>query len=150
MARRPLRRDRAHRRLDSAVLWRLGALQYETRGDQARDAIHPQAFWDDSRVERPAESADGALGAPSRHRVAPRGAERGPGGHPGASKVIATVHITHGLPADAPMVLLIHGYAVPMPLLDALVARGLRAQGAHDAGGPALPSAPAHARAQQR
>ncbi len=29
------------------------------------------------------------------------------------------------------MVLLIHGYAVPMPLLDALVARGLRARGAH-------------------
>ncbi len=29
------------------------------------------------------------------------------------------------------MVLIVHGYAVPMPLLDALVARSLRARGAH-------------------
>jgi alpha-beta hydrolase superfamily lysophospholipase len=59
------------------------------------------------------------------------GPSDGPGGHPGAAKLVATAHVTRGLPDDAPMVLLVHGYAVPMPLLDALVARTLRAQGAH-------------------
>jgi pimeloyl-ACP methyl ester carboxylesterase len=126
------RRARAHRGLDAAVLWRLGALRYETHGGQAREAVHPQAFWDESRVQSPADvtvagrwehrdSTELRLEAPS----------VGPGGHPGAAKVIATAHLTHGLPADAPMVLLVHGYAVPMPLLDALVARALRARGAH-------------------
>ncbi len=132
MARRPLRRDRAHRGIDSAVLWRLGALRYETQGIQAREAVHPQAFWDDSRVADPAELVTTASWE---HRRATElrleGPSEGPGGHPGASKLIATAHLTHGLAADAPMVFLIHGYAVPMPVLDALVARTLRAQGAH-------------------
>lgn len=132
LARRPLRRDRAHRGIDSAVLWRLGALQYETHGNQAREAVHPQSFWDESRVQHP---QDVGVTARWEHRhgteLRLEGPSEGPGGHPGASKVIATVHVTHGLPADAPMVLIVHGYAVPMPLLDALVARTLRARGAH-------------------
>jgi pimeloyl-ACP methyl ester carboxylesterase len=130
--RRPLRRDHAHRGIDSAVLWRLGALQYETGGDLVRDAVHPQAFWDDSLVQHPAEMVATARWE-HRHSTELRleGGSRGPGAHPGASKVIATAHITHGLAPDAPMVLLVHGYAVPMPLLDALVARSLRGRGAH-------------------
>ncbi|MDQ6856008.1 MAG: alpha/beta fold hydrolase [Candidatus Dormibacteraeota bacterium] len=130
--RRPLRRDRAHRGIDSAVLWRLGALRYETEGDLAREAVHPQSFWDESRVQHPAGVVVAARWE-HRHGTEFRleASSEGPGGHPGASKVIATAHVTHGLPADAPMVLLVHGYAVPMPLLDALVARTLRARGAH-------------------
>jgi pimeloyl-ACP methyl ester carboxylesterase len=131
-ARRPLRRDRAHRGIDSAVLWRLGALRYETQGVQAREAVHPQAFWDDSRVQDPAPLVVTARWE-HRHGTELRleGPSVGPGAHPGASKLIATAHVTHGLPADAPMVFIIHGYAVPMPILDALVARTLRNHGAH-------------------
>ncbi len=114
------------------MLWRLGALRYETHGDPVRDAVHPQAFWDESRVHQPERME---ITARWEHRHGPElrleGRSRGPGGHPGAEKVIATVHLTDGLPPDAPMVLIVHGYAVPMPLLDALVARTLRARGAH-------------------
>ncbi|MDQ6847665.1 MAG: hypothetical protein M3019_08820 [Candidatus Dormibacteraeota bacterium] len=132
IARRPLRRDRAHRGVDSAVLWRLGALRYETQGTQARDGVHPQAFWDESRVAHPAAVRATAQWE-HRHATELRleGQSDGPGGHPGASKLIATAHITHGLGAGAPMILLVHGYAVPVPALDALVARKLRAQGTH-------------------
>jgi alpha-beta hydrolase superfamily lysophospholipase len=132
MARRPLRRDRAHRGIDSAVLWRLGALRYETEGAQAREAVHPQSFWDESRVQHPVQ-VEATARWEHRHGTELRleGPSDGPGGHPGAAKLIATAHVTRGLPDDAPMVLLVHGYAVPMPLLDALVARTLRAQGAH-------------------
>ncbi|MDQ6715327.1 MAG: alpha/beta fold hydrolase [Actinomycetota bacterium] len=132
MARRPLRRDRAHRGIDSAVLWRLGALRYETAGGQQRDAVHPQGFWDDSHVHSPAPVE---VTAHWEHRhcreLRLEGPSDGPGGHPGAGKFIATAHLTHGLPSDAPVVLIIHGYAVPIPLLDALVGRTLRSQGAH-------------------
>ncbi len=87
------------------------------------------------RQPRPAPGDGGRHGAMGAPPLAPSCASRdraeGPGGHPGAAKVIATVHISHGLAPDAPMVLLVHGYAVPMPLLDALVARSLRARGAH-------------------
>jgi pimeloyl-ACP methyl ester carboxylesterase len=130
--RRPLRRDRAHRGVDTAVLWRLGALRYETQADLVRDAVHPQAFWDESRVNEPERLAVTGRWE-HRHGTELRleGPSHGLGGHPGASKVIATVHLTRGLPPDAPMVLIVHGYAVPMPLLDALVARALRARGTH-------------------
>ncbi|HSP64586.1 MAG TPA: hypothetical protein VLO10_00200 [Candidatus Deferrimicrobium sp.] len=132
VARRPLRRDRAHRGIDSAVLWRLGALRYETDGEQAREAVHPQSFWDESRVHDPREVVVTRRWEHRHgHELRLEGPSAGPGYHPGASKVIATVHVTHGLPGDAPMVLIIHGYAVPMPLLDALVARSLRARGTH-------------------
>ncbi len=131
-ARRPQRRDRAHRGIDSAVLWRLGALRYETDGDQVRDAVHPQAFWDESRVHDPRPlSVTGSWKHRHGTELRLEGPSDGPGGHPGASKTIATVHVTDGLPAGAPMVLIVHGYAVPVPLLDALVARTLRARGAH-------------------
>ena len=130
--RRPVRRARAHRGIDTAVLWRLGALRYDIAGGPARDPVQPQAFWDESRVHRPADvevtgrwehrhDTELRLEAPS----------NGPGDHPGAAKLIATAHIRRGLPPGAPMVLIVHGFAVPMPFLDAAAARTLRARGAH-------------------
>ncbi len=126
------RRGRAHVGLDSAVLWHLGALRYETGGSLARGAVVAQAFWDASRVQHPATVGPVARWE-HRHNTELRleAESVGPGNHPGAGKLIATAHLSRGLPAGAPMVLLLHGYAVPMPFMDALQARGLRARGAH-------------------
>jgi pimeloyl-ACP methyl ester carboxylesterase len=129
---RPVRRGRAHRGIDSAVLWRLGSLRYETIGLARREAVSPQAFWDACHIANPApitvtgqwehrRSRELRLEAPS----------VGLGHHPGAEKLIATAHLTPGLPPDAPMVLIVHGYAVPVPLWDSLQARSLRAHGVH-------------------
>lgn len=129
---RTVRRNRAHRGIDSAVLWRLGALRYETIGTARRDAISAQEFWDASRVNQPAPiTVTGRWNHRRSQELRLEGPSQGPGLHPGASKLIATVHLTPGLPADAPMVLIVHGYAVPIPLWDSLQARTLRAQGAH-------------------
>jgi pimeloyl-ACP methyl ester carboxylesterase len=132
VAQAAVRRNGAHRRIDSAVLWRLGALRYETAGTQTAEPVGAQAFWDASTVQRPAHvevtgqwqhrhSRELRLEAPS----------VGPGAHPGAGKLIATAQITSGRPPDAPIVLIVHGYAVPIPIWDTLQARSLRALGAH-------------------
>ncbi len=129
---RSMRRDRAHRGIDSAVLWRLGALRYETAGTARRDAVSAQEYWDASRVSRPAPiSVTGQWEHRRSRELRLEGPSDGLGHHPGASKLIATAHLTPGLPTDAPMVLIVHGYAVPIPLWDSLQARTLRARGAH-------------------
>lgn len=132
MAEPTVRRGRAHRGLDTAVLWRLGGLRYEIGGGQAVDPVPAQEFWDASRVHDPASVEVTARwehrGGSELRLEAP---SRGPGDHPGARKLIATAHLTDGLPSDAPMVLIVHGYAVPMPVWDVLQARALRSRGAH-------------------
>lgn len=129
---RSVRRSRAHRGIDTAVLWRLGALRYETEGTARRDAVSPQEYWDASHVHAPAPvSVTGQWEHRRSRELRLEGPSDGLGHHPGAGKLIANVHLTPGLPADAPMVLIVHGYAVPVPLWDALQARTLRARGAH-------------------
>ncbi|MEO8899721.1 MAG: alpha/beta fold hydrolase [Candidatus Dormibacter sp.] len=129
---RTVRRNRAHRRIDSAVLWRLGSLRYETVGTARRAAVSPQDFWDASRVGHPVPlTVTGHWDHRRSRELRLEGPSEGPGHHPGASKLIATAHLTPGLPPDAPMVLIVHGYAVPIPLWDSLQARTLRARGAH-------------------
>ncbi len=132
MAQPSRRRDRAHLGIDSAVLWRLGALRYETAGSPARDPVSPRDFWEASRVHRPAAVASVARWEHRRSReLRLEAPSDGPGDHPGARKLIATAHLRPRLRDGAPMVLILHGYAVPMPFWDALQARTLRARGAH-------------------
>jgi pimeloyl-ACP methyl ester carboxylesterase len=129
---RSVRRDRAHRGIDSAVLWRLGALRYETDGSARRDAVSPQQYWDASGVSNPAPiSVTGRWDHRRSRELRLEGPSDGLGNHPGASKLIATAHLTPSLAADAPMVLIVHGYGVPIPVWDSLQARTLRACGAH-------------------
>jgi pimeloyl-ACP methyl ester carboxylesterase len=129
---RSMRSDRAHRALDAAVLWRLGALRYETPDMLLRDPVSPQEFWDDSQVHRPAPVTATARWEHRRSReLRLEGPSIGPGDHPGARKLIATAHVNLAPGPDAPMILVIHGFAVPMPLWDGLQARRLRARGAH-------------------
>lgn len=128
----PRRRDRAHTGVDTAVLWRLGALRYQLGPVSPPEAVSAQEFWDRSRVSTPAPVTVAATWA-NRRSVEMRleGPSEGPGDHPGATKLIATAHIRTDLTATAPLILMLHGFAVPMPLWDALQARRLRAMGAH-------------------
>jgi pimeloyl-ACP methyl ester carboxylesterase len=129
---RTTRRDRAHRGVDAAVLWRLGASRYETSLPLERDGVAPLDFWEASRVHDPAPvTVTGQWEHGDSREMRLEGPSIGPGGHPGARKLIATAHLTHAAVAEAPMVLIIHGYAVPIPFWDALQARSLRRRGAH-------------------
>jgi pimeloyl-ACP methyl ester carboxylesterase len=127
-----LRRGTAHRGIDAAVLWRLGALPIEAAAGELRDPAHPQEFWDASRVRDPAPVS---VVAQWEHRgsreLRLEGPSDGPGDHPGARKLIATAQVNRAAQPDAPMILIVHGYAVPLPFLDALTGRSLRARGAH-------------------
>jgi hypothetical protein len=128
----PSRRERAHRGIDSAILWRLGSLRYETTAFDPGEAVSPQAFWAESRVREPAPiTVTNQWHHRHSHELRLEGRSDGPGDHPGAHKLIATAHINRALPADAPVILLVHGYAVPVPIWDELQARSLRARGAH-------------------
>ncbi|MGH7723722.1 MAG: alpha/beta hydrolase [Candidatus Dormibacteria bacterium] len=132
VARRTGRRDRAYRGLDSAVLWRLGGMRYETSGTLMIEAANPQEYWDRSGVHHPAAvSAAAQWDLRGSREVRLEGPSAGPGDHPGAAKLIATAHINPRAAPDAPMILVVHGYAVPMPFWDSLMARRLRARGAH-------------------
>lgn len=124
--------DRAHLGIDSAVLWRLGALRYETTHLQARDGVDPQEFWDASAVQSPAPvSVMGAWDQVSATELRLEAASQGPGDHAGARKLVATAHLRRRATDGIPTVLVLHGYAVPFPFWDALQARRLRALGAH-------------------
>jgi pimeloyl-ACP methyl ester carboxylesterase len=126
------RRDRAHVGADLAVLWRLGNLHYETAGKAFGDPVGAEAFWQASSVHHPADVSVVAVWEHRRSReLLLEARSAGPGTHPGARKLIATAFVTRGLPADAPLVLFLHGYAVPVPFWDALQARHLRDHGAH-------------------
>lgn len=130
--RRTVRRDRAHRRIDAAVLWRLGAMGYETAGALVREPAGAQEFWDRSSIHDPAPVVATAQWEMRRSReVRLEGPSTGPGDHPGSHKLIATAHLNPAAAPGAPMVLVVHGYAVPIPFWDSLQARALRAQGAH-------------------
>jgi alpha-beta hydrolase superfamily lysophospholipase len=130
--RRTVRRDRAFRGIDSAVLWRLGAMRYEMAAALVRDPASPQEFWDRSGVHHPAPVVATAEWQHRRSReLRLEGPSTGPGDHPGSAKLIATAQINPWAPPDAPLILIVHGYAVPIPFWDALMARRLRARGAH-------------------
>jgi len=132
VTRRSVRRDRAFRGIDSAVRWRLGAMRYEMAGGQVRDPASPQEFWDGSRVHDPAPVAATAEWEHRKSReFRLEGPSSGPGDHPGSRKLIATAHLNPSAAPDAPLILIVHGYAVPLPFWDALMGRRLRARGAH-------------------
>lgn len=126
------RSARVHAAVDTAVRWRLGASRYETDVAPGVEVPAPDLFWSASRVAGPAPI--GVTGR-WRHRhsreLRLEGLSNGPGTHRGASGVIATAQLADGLPDGAPLILIVHGYAVPVPFWDVLQARALRRAGAH-------------------
>jgi pimeloyl-ACP methyl ester carboxylesterase len=125
---------RVSRFLDAWVLIRLGLVEVEKHTGLTFDPVDPGTFWRESRIADPARvsvvsdrpAAEGGewreleLEAPS----------RGPGTHLGSRKMFATAHVrrTH---EPAPMVVLVHGFAIPFTGYDRWQAWRLRRQGAH-------------------
>ncbi|HET9050940.1 MAG TPA: alpha/beta hydrolase family protein [Candidatus Dormibacteraeota bacterium] len=109
--------------VDSAVLWRLGMISVAPRTGVQEDPLDPEAFWRASRVLDPAPLSARLVNPPPWARLLPRasrptfmelvGPSRGPGDHWGATNLKA--HVALSPRADAPFVLLLHGYAVPAP-----------------------------------
>lgn len=132
MAQPSARRGRAHRAVDAAVLRRLGALSYESAGMRAREPVNAADFWNASRVRDPARvrvTGEWAHGRSRQLRL--EGASAGPGQHPGSRQLIATAHVNLAPSPDAPVILVVHGFGVPVPIWDSLQAFRLRARGAH-------------------
>lgn len=124
--------DRVARGLDAAVMVRLGRSDFPSPSEIDLAPADPLAFWADSHVHDPGQvravrEYPGGAGCRELRLEAP---SDGQGDHPGARKLIATAHVRDD-PTPAPMVLILHGFAVPVTTWDAWQARRLRAQGAH-------------------
>jgi pimeloyl-ACP methyl ester carboxylesterase len=123
---------RIHAAVDGAVRWRLGALRYETDVSLGAESPAPDPFWAGSRVATPAPvRATGRWRHRHGRELRLEGVSDGPGTHPGSARLIATAQLADGLPDGAPLVLIVHGYAVPVPFWDVLQARAFRRAGAH-------------------
>lgn len=126
------RSPRTHRAVDAAILWRLGASRYENRLEGIAEAAEPEQFWSRSSVHAPSRvSVAAEWGQHGTRHLRLEGASHGPGAHAGSRKLIADAHLTASAGTAAPLVLILHGYAVPFPFWDAAQARRLRAHGAH-------------------
>jgi dienelactone hydrolase len=117
---------RFYRAVDTTVRWRLGSLiagagsgqdPGETAGGTLFPPADPAQFWAQSRVHNPARLHRREL--PVRGRSMQRivelvGPSQGPGSHHGSGRLRARVAV-HNAGEDAPLVLLLHGYAAPVP-----------------------------------
>jgi len=125
---------RLSRALDAWVLIRLGLIEVEKHHGLRFDQVDPEAFWRHSHVASPrrvrvvqdSATSEGAewrelqLEAPS----------EGPGEHPGSGRLFATAHVRR-TDDTAPLVIMVHGFAVPFTGYDRWQAWRLRRGGAH-------------------
>jgi len=127
---------RVSRFFDAWVLIRLGLVEVERHQGLRFEEMDPRRFWDESAVAQPPTvrvTADRPTAEGDQWRELELEApSSGPGTHPGASRMFATAHIRHGAHA-APMVVLVHGFAVPFTGYDRWQAFRLRREGAHTA-----------------
>lgn len=122
--------------LDRMVHVRLTAVGI-TRPDVIdRSPADPRDFWEQSRVRDPhpirVNREWESLGGPRWRELELEGESKGPGGHWGSRRLVATAHIRRE-PGPAPFVLLLHGYAVPQTTYDRWLAKQMRVAGAHTA-----------------
>lgn len=107
--------DRATKAMDSAILWQLGTLSIPPPDYVDFPATDIEGFWDRARLESPPPVAETAYIRTRQHGevevVDLEAPSRGPGTHPGASQLIARAHLQRR--RDAPVVIVLHGFAVP-------------------------------------
>jgi len=124
----------ASRGLDTWVVVRLGLVEVEKHAGLSLAPSDPAAFWRSSRVNDPARITlvDERVAAEGRewHELELVGPSEGPGTHPGSRKLFASAHVRRGQ-SGAPMVVMVHGFAVPFTGYDRLAAWQLRRRGAH-------------------
>lgn len=131
------------RAMDAAVLVRLGLISPHPASTAPPRIVDPQAFWHESGVlsPPPVEVAREAVRRVGGGRAARRtlrtadltGVSHGPGGHEGSRRLVARAYVREDAGAEAPLVLLLHGYAAPNPRYEERHARQLLARGLHAA-----------------
>lgn len=119
---------------DRAVVMQLGGVLVEQPPMLDLSAVDPTSFWDASQVATPrsvwVERSWEAFRGPGWHELELQGDSAGPGSHAGARTLYATAHIGPRGEA-APLVVLLHGYAIPFTGYDRLLAWRMRRRGAH-------------------
>lgn len=126
--------DRAAIAMDKYVLWELGRIPISMPRSTAFDFTEPHEFWRQSRIFEPSEvhiAREIAIRDRGRVRVVDlEGPSYGPGTHPGAHKLIARAHLRTDDP-NAPTVLILHGFAIPVAFWEEWQCRQISARGAN-------------------
>lgn len=125
---------RLSRALDTWVLLRFGLIEVERHDGLSFERVMPEEFWRQSRVAHPSEvrvvRASGTAEGDQWRELELEAPSEGPGNHPGSRRLFATAHVRR-TDEPAPMVILVHGFAVPFTGYDRWQAWRLRRQGAH-------------------
>lgn len=119
---------------DRAAVSALGGVLVEQPPMLDLSAVDPASFWEASQVATPrpvwVERSWEAFRGPGWHELELAGDSAGPGNHAGSRRLYATAHIgPHG--EAAPLIVLIHGYAIPFTAYDRWLAWRMRRRGAH-------------------
>ncbi len=121
--------------IDWTVSWRLGITSLDRPSKVALKSVDTNQYWSNTRVHSPFPVTRLFNGRKTFNGKAItfdiEGISEGPGYHPGSKKFMASIFRPVTLP-DTPMpfVILLHGFAVPVPYLEEWHARKLVEQGA--------------------
>lgn len=119
---------------DRAVAMQLGGVLVEQPPMLDLSAADPAAFWEASQVTHPrsvwVERSWDAFQGRGWRELELAGDSAGPGTHSGSRTLYATAHVGPRRDA-APLVVLIHGYAIPFTGFDRWLAWRMRRRGAH-------------------
>lgn len=130
----PRLRGRTLAAIDAAILWRIGLVRPSPSRGTAPPPAEPTAFWAESRAATPVPLEVRRRGTSENGvRVLDlSGDSGGPGGHPGSRRFAGRARIRSSA-FEAPLVLLLHGYAAPLPTYEDWHAWRLLRRGAHAA-----------------
>lgn len=117
---------------DRAVLLQLSGVLVEKPALLDLSPADPRSFWEDSRARDPrrvhVEHEWDSFDGPGWRELELAGESEGPGDHEGARRLVATAHVRSGS-RQAPLVLVVHGYAIPFTGFDRWLAWRLRRRG---------------------
>lgn len=120
--------------LDRAVIAGLGGLQIEQPPILDLSPVDIDRFWQESRVAEPrpvrVDRSWDCFEGQGWRELDLIGESEGPGSHPGSRRLNATAHIGPA-GAAAPIVVVLHGYAVPFSGYDRWLAWRMRQRGVH-------------------
>ncbi|MBV9099851.1 MAG: alpha/beta fold hydrolase [Candidatus Dormibacteraeota bacterium] len=160
----------ASRAIDMAVLARLTSVEVLKPPVIDLTPADPAAFWRESRVSSPAPVRIADEWTPLEGRawraMELEGDSDGPGTHAGSRRLLATAHVRRDA-SPAPVVILVHGFAIPFTGFDRWLAWRMRRRGVstvrielpyhlrrtvpgHESGGGYFSIDPAHTRAVVR
>ena len=121
--------------VDLAVLGRLNFVEVHKPAAIDLTPVDPHAFWRESRVADPrgvgAARSWRPFEGPQWRELDLAGDSEGPGVHPGSRQLVASAHVRRPASEASPLILILHGYAVPVTGYDRWLAWRMRRAGAH-------------------